>query len=537
MQNKKHVKTPQLNLEDLGTDHLEDALDADLIREALEDGESWDDELWEDDFRDVSKPAKKAQRPPKAKKQRRKKNREFLVVTYGFLALFLCLTIYLCYYVAYVSPTFITSSYNKRSSALSATTIRGDIFAADGTLLATSTVDENQNETRTYPQGEVFCHVVGYYYSGRSGLEKDANMLLLDSHEDYLEQFRLQLQGLKVQGDSVVTTLDTRMQTIAHDDIGNYCGAVIAMDPETGKILCMVSKPYFDPNTLEAQWEDVVNDAATSRLLNRCTQGLYAPGSTFKIVTALEYLREGGSVDDTFTCNGSHEENGVVFHCFNGTAHGTLSLYQAFAKSCNMTFGTIGMALDGKAYRKTAEQLYFNQDLPVRFSTYNKSTFDIDDKTASDLAFQTAFGQGHTLVTPLQMLMITAAIANDGVMMEPYLVDHSQNNQGVVIQQYEPKKVDTLLTTEEAQTLQSLMRGVVTEGTAKVLQSDVYDAYGKTGTAEFSSDKEEAHSWFVGYATNGEKKLAIAVIIEEGGRSSSLSIPVVKDIFDYYFAD
>ena len=252
-------------------------------------------------------------------RSKKTRNREFLVVTYSFLALFLALTIYLCYFIAYRSPTFITNSYNKRSSALSATTIRGDILAADGTVLATSTVDENQKETRTYPTGETFCHVVGYYMNGRSGLEKDANYLLLESHEDYGEQFENTVKGLKVQGDSVVTTLDTGMQTIAHDNIGNYSGAVIAMDPETGKILCMVSRPYFDPNTLEENWENILNDTSTSRLLNRCTQGLYAPGSTFKIVTALAYLRQGGSVEDTFTCTGSQEINGVTFHCFNSS--------------------------------------------------------------------------------------------------------------------------------------------------------------------------------------------------------------------------
>ena len=472
----------------------------------------------------------------KKHKKRHSRNREFLVVTYSFLALFLCLSGYLCYFIAYQSSDFITSSYNKRASALSATTIRGDILAADGTVLATSSVDENEEETREYPTGELFSHVVGYYYNGRSGLEKDANYLLLDSHEDYLEQFQYTLQGKKVQGDSVVTTLDTNMQQIAYNDMGNYNAAVIAMDPETGAILCMLSKPFFDPNTLKDQWEDVVGDASSSRLINRCTQGLYAPGSTFKIVTALAYLRQGGSLDDTFSCSGSKEVNGLTFHCYNGTAHGSMDLRKAFAKSCNVTFGTIGMNLDLDDYHKTAEDLLFNQDLPVQMNVYNTSSFDVDRNTASDLAFQTAFGQGHTLVTPLHMSMIVSAIANDGVLMKPYLIDHSQNMQGVVVKEFHPEKAKTLMTTEEAAQLQELMRGVVTSGTATALNSDLYEAYGKTGTAEFNADKEEAHSWYVGYATNGSKKLAIAVIVEEADRSSSMSIPVVKDIFDYYFS-
>ncbi|MCR5640560.1 MAG: penicillin-binding protein 2 [Lachnospiraceae bacterium] len=482
---------------------------------------------------------KKERQKQKKQQQKKKRNRnkEFLVVTYSFLALFLCMCGYLCYFIAYESPTFITSSYNKRGSALSATTIRGDIYAADDTLLATSTVDENQEESRSYPQGEMYSHVVGYYYNGRSGLEKDANYLLLDSHEDYLEQFQYTLKGLKVQGDSIVTTLDHGMQSIAYNNIGNYSGAVIAMDPKTGAVKCMVSRPFFDPNTLKENWEAVVNDASSSRLINRCTQGLYAPGSTFKIVTALAYLQQGGSVEDTFQCNGSKEINGVTFHCFNGTSHGALNLNRAFAKSCNITFGTIGMEMDKDAYRKTAEELLFNQKLPTRFTNCNTSSFDVDGDTADDLAFQTAFGQGHTLVTPVHMAMIVSAVANDGVLMEPYLVDHSQNNEGVVVKQFQPKKAATLMSPEEASTLSSMMRSVVTEGTATQLNSDVYEAYGKTGTAEFTADKEEAHSWFVGYATDGDKELAIAVIIEEGGTHSALSIPLTKQIFDYYFAD
>ncbi|MBP5265573.1 MAG: penicillin-binding protein 2 [Lachnospiraceae bacterium] len=473
----------------------------------------------------------------KKQNRRHSRNREFLVVTYSFLALFLCLCGYICYFIAYQSSNFITSSYNKRSSALSATTIRGDILSADGVVLATSTVDENEEETRVYPTGELFSHVVGYYYNGRSGLEKDANYLLLDSHEDYLEQFQYTLQGKKVQGDSVVTTLDAKMQQIAYDDMGNYNAAVIALDPKTGAILTMLSKPYFDPNTLQENWEDIVNDASSSRLINRTTQGLYAPGSTFKIVTALAYLRQGGSMDDGFTCSGSKEVNGLTFHCFNGTAHGSMDLRKAFAKSCNVTFGTIGMGLDLDEYHKTAEDLLFNQDLPVQMSVYNQSSFDVDHNTASDLVFQTAFGQGHTLVTPLHMSMIAAAIANDGVLMKPYLIDHSQNMQGIEVKTFRPERAKSLMTTEEAEQLQELMRGVITSGTGTALNSDLYEAYGKTGTAEFNAYKEEAHSWFVGYATNGEKELAIAVIVEEADRSSSMSIPVVKDIFDYYFAD
>ncbi len=469
-------------------------------------------------------------------KKRRSRNQEFLVVTYSFLALFLCLSGYICYFIAYQSSDFITSSYNKRASALSTTTIRGDIFAADGTVLATSSVDENGEETREYPTGELFSHVVGYYYNGRSGLEKDANYILLDSHEDYLEQFQYTLQGKKVQGDSIVTTLDTNIQQIAFNDMETKNAAVIAMDPETGKILCMLSKPYFNPNTLKENWDLVVNDAYSSKLMNRCTQGLYAPGSTFKIVTALAYLRQGGSLDDTFTCSGSKDVNGLTFHCYNGTAHGSMDLRKAFAKSCNVTFGTIGMGLDLDDYRKTADNLLFNQDLPVQMNNYNTSSFDVDHNTASDLVFQTAFGQGHTLVTPLHMAMIVSAIANDGVLMKPYLIDHSQNMQGILVKHFSPEKAKTLMTTEEAAQLQELMRGVVTSGTATALNSEMYDAYGKTGTAEFDDSKTDAHSWFVGYATNGNKQLAIAVIVEDAERGSSMSIPVVKDIFDYYFS-
>ena len=150
---------------------------------------------------------------------------------------------------------------------------------------------------------------------------------------------------------------------------------------------------------------------------------------------------------------------------------------------------------------------------------------------------QTAIGQGETLVTPLHMAMIASAVANDGVLMEPYDIDSIENKDGTQVKSYSGKEYGSILTEEEAAELQSLMRSVVTDGTGSKLQSDAYTAYGKTGTAEYSSDENSAHSWFVGYAESGDKKIAIAVIMEGAGSGSAHAVPTAKSVFDTYFSE
>jgi len=238
------------------------------------------------------KERKEANRKDKQKaKAKRARNKEFARVTYIFVALFLVLMGYITYFQVARSRDIIRSPYNARQDSYADRVVRGKILDKDGNVLAQTNVSEDGTETREYPYGNMFAHVVGYSVQGKSGLESVENFELLTSNAFFLEKIKNEFQDKKNMGDSVVTTLNLELQEAAYDALGNYKGAVVVMEPSTGKILAMVSKPDFDPNTVAENW-DFLNTDQDSVLLNRATQGQYAPGSTFKVVTALEYMRE-----------------------------------------------------------------------------------------------------------------------------------------------------------------------------------------------------------------------------------------------------
>ena len=467
------------------------------------------------------------------------KNKEFAVITYLFIALFIGLMAYMVYFQVVKSEDFINSPYNTRQDTFSDRIIRGDILSAEGNVLAETVTDSSGKESRNYPYGDMFAHVVGFSTNGKSGIESTMNFNLLRSHAFIVERVVNELQDKKSQGDSVVTTLNTTLQQTAYQALGNYNGAVIVMEPSTGKILAMVSKPDFNPNTIEEDWAAITaEDSEESVLLNRATQGLYPPGSTFKIITTLEYMKENPNYENySFDCVGSFEQEGVTIHCYDNKVHGTETLMDSFANSCNASYSSLGLSLDADALNKLCNQLLFNQKLPGNFET-SKSSFSLNGDDTDGMVMQTVIGQGETLVTPLHMLLITSAIANDGVLMKPYVVDHTQNENGVTVKNYKPSVSSTILTADEAGTMQDFMAEVVTDGTASCLNGQSYQAYGKTGSAEFSNTKGESHSWFVGYASREDKTdIAVAVIAEGAGAGSTVAVPVAKQVFDAYYAN
>ncbi len=464
------------------------------------------------------------------------KNHEYTVIAYLFFGLFLCMSAYFCYFMVFAGEDFINSPYNPRLSAITTANTRGDILSANGEILATTKIAGDGSEYRYYPYGREYAHVVGYDYGSKAGAEKDVNFKLVRSHDFILTRITNEVMGEKNIGDSAVLTVDSRIQDSAYNGISGNKGAAIAIEPSTGKVLCMVSLPDFDPNTISESWDSIVNDESSSVLLNRTTQGLYPPGSTFKILTALEYLNEGGNLNDPYSCTGEFTQDGLTIHCYHGTVHGDQTFLQAFGNSCNSTFSRVGLTLDLKSFASLGERLLFNRALPTRLSPVKKSQMKLASGADSAMIMETAIGQGETLVTPLHLCMLSAAIANKGVVKEPYVVDKIVNAGGSLVWPYMEKTYGSIFTGEETEVLRTLMRQVVTDGTGTDLNSDRYTAYGKTGTAEFSSNKNEDHSWFTGFAENGEKQIAVAVVIEGDGSAASRSVPVVRAIFDAYFA-
>ncbi|MCI8763636.1 MAG: penicillin-binding protein 2 [Lachnospiraceae bacterium] len=464
-------------------------------------------------------------------------NRNILLITYLMVGLFISMIGYFGYFLQVRGETVINNSYNARLDRFSDRIIRGELLSHDGRILARTEADEDGSERRVYPYGPLFAHSVGYSDHGKTGLEALANFYLLSSHMNLIEQTVNEFSGVKNIGDNVITTLDVDLQQTASDALGGRRGAVIVMEPDTGKILAMISRPEYDPNTLGADWDFLISGENTeAQLLNRSTQGLYPPGSTFKILTILEYIREHPDTwrEYTFDCDGIYECGDYTISCYHGNVHGHQTLEQAFANSCNGAFAALGQELDAGAMHDLAEQLLFNQELPLSLA-YSKGSFTMNTGADTWEILQTSIGQGNTQITPMHNAMITAAIANGGILMKPYLLERVESSAGEEVKQFLPESAGSLMTADEAEALSGLMRLVVTEGTGSAVRTDAYSVAGKTGSAEFETGRE-THAWFTGFAPAESPRLAVTVVVEEAGSGGQVAAPIARSIFDRYFS-
>lgn len=471
------------------------------------------------------------------------RNKFYTRVAYLFSALFLSLIVYMVYFNLQMADSLNNDPHNAKMDANTSQVIRGRIYSADQEILAATNVEEDGSESRIYPYSNIFSHVIGYNTLGKSGLEAIYNNDLMKSNSSIQDHIGSENNNTKLNGDNLVLTLDSRLQQAAYNALGAYRGAVVVMEPSTGKILAMVSKPDFDPNNIENEWEELNADDSRSPLLNRATQGLYPPGSTFKIVTALEYLREHPTdyQNYAYDCQGYTNNDDVTIKCYDYEVHGYEDLKSSFQHSCNTSFANIGLQSDLGQFRKLAEELLFNQKLPTILA-YSKSRFDLDEKSSAGDVMTTSIGQGNTLVSPFHMALITCAVANDGLLMYPYVVDRVENSKGVLVNQTEPMQYKELMSFSEAAVLKDFMQSVVEGGTASSLSGYGYTVAGKTGSAEYEVDgntgEEEnfsTHSWFVGFSNVEDPDIVVSIIAEDGGTGSSAAVPIAREIFNTYY--
>ncbi len=444
---------------------------------------------------------------------------------------------YIIYFQVAEAEKIVADAGNRRQDAMSDLVRRGDIVSSDGVVLAT-TEDHDGKDVRVYPYGELFSHVVGYNDYGRAGLELSMNFQLLNTHEDIVQQVKDDLRGRKKTGDKVITTLDYKLQSAASKALGNHKGAVVVMEPDTGRILAMVSKPGFDPNEMDRVWEEIhTEEGSTSTvLLNRATQGLYAPGSTFKIVTALQYLREHGANSDySYKCSGEDRFDNVKIICYDHRSHGEVDLEHSIGYSCNTSFANIGMnEINMNGLHSTAEDLLFNQEIPYDPGCL-KSSFTLDGTSDRNDIPQTVIGQGNTQITPLHNAMIMSAIANGGVLMKPYLVDSVQNDKGETVRSYKSSSVKSIMTTNEAKELAELLKAPAEYGTSSwKFKNYRHKIIGKTGTAEYD-EGGHCNSWFVGYSNPEDPDIVVSVVIEDSDSDGLSGVQVAGAIFETYY--
>lgn len=472
----------------------------------------------------------------KTKKNNGIHNGEIIGVSICVVALMLAMIWNIVDYMLHEKEDAINNSFNPRQELLANQNIRGSIYAADGDVLAKTRVAEDGTEQRYYPYANLFAHVVGYSTKGKTGIEYSENMKMITSHASLSNKIQNELNAEKNIGDSVITTLDVSLQKKAYEALGVYSGVIVVTEPSTGKILAMVSKPDFDPNEIATIWEELVEDDSSSVLLNRATQGMYPPGSTFKIVTALEYYRqnEGAVSDYHYQCGGKFSMDGNNIRCYHGQSHGSVDFARSFAKSCNSSFAKIGTSLDVASFQNTCRELLFNSEFKMEIP-YKQSQFALSVSDVTDAVMQTSIGQGKTQISPMHLNMITAAIANGGVCMTPYVVDRIESATGTVVKQNDPSQEKVMMTEDEAAFMTELMTGVVTSGTASKLDGLSYTAAGKTGSAEFSENKEDSHAWFTGFAPVENPQVCVTVIVESAGSGGDYAVPIAKRVFDEFF--
>ena len=406
---------------------------------------------------------------------------------------------------------------------------RGPIVVAGESVASSAPVDDPFGYQRSYLNGPLYAHVTGYYsvVYGRHAIEEWMNTELNGS-ADSLFYARLQdlVTGRQPLGASVELTIDPVVQQAAWDALGDQRGAVVAIDPATGAILAMVSKPSYDPNVLAshdmaavtAAWDALQADAGRP-MENRVIAGrTYPPGSTFKLITAAAAL-ESGYVPETEISAPLELQlplSSSVLRNFGGAScspTGIATLADALRISCNTAFAQLGIDLGDDVLRAQAEAFGFDAQLnvPMRVSP---SHFPADpDAPQTALS---AIGQYEVTVTPLQMAMVSAAIANGGTQMNPYLVANVRSQDLTVVDQTEPTELGRPISPATASALRDMMVRVVQSGTGRSAQISGVEVAGKTGTAQ-TSDDAAPHAWFTAFAPAEAPRVAVAVIVENGG--------------------
>ncbi|GGQ62533.1 peptidoglycan D,D-transpeptidase FtsI family protein [Streptomyces flaveolus] len=443
---------------------------------------------------------------------------------------------------------------NRRVAIERYATPRGDIIVDGKAITGHATTKGDFKYKRTYKDGAMWAPVTGYVSQayGATQLENiDDGILTGNDDRLFFRNTLDMLTGKKREGGNVVTTLSSAAQKAAYEGLKKQGGkgAVAAIEPSTGKILALASYPSYDPSTIagggEADgkaWNKIIEKNNPDKpMLNRALREVYPPGSTFKVVTAAAALEHGKytSADEKtdsplpWTMPGTTTPlpNEGDLPCENAT------LREALRVSCNTVFGKIGYDLGNDKMLETAKKFGFTEEqfVPVRSSA---SVFS-EDMNDSQVALS-SIGQFNTAATPLQMAMVTSAIANNGTLMKPYMVDELQAPNLDTIEKTDPQEMSKPLSPENAQILQSMMETVVKDGTGTNAQIDGVTVGGKTGTAQHGvENSENPYAWFISYAkTDGGSPVAVAVVIEDENASrddisgGGLAAPIAKSVME-----
>ena len=446
--------------------------------------------------------------------------------------LFMFMAVYLSLFGAFKSEELKKSVYNQRLYDRESKIERGTIYDRNGVVLAHT--DLSEGSERIYPYGDLYTHVIGYNSKmyGKSKIELSFNEYLSgEGAMGTAMNIASEAFGEEKKGMDLTLTIDHKLQKYSSDVLGNKKGCIIVMDAASGKIRAMVSKPTFNPSEplLSEEW-GTLTESEDSPFLARATGGLYAPGSTWKILSSVSVIRSGLE-EEIVNDEGKIIVGGREYTNSKEKAYGEITLTEAFYNSSNVYFAKMGSEIGKRGLSVYDDFLLgkdINTDMVIAGSTLSDKISKMSD---ADIA-STSIGQGKLQVTPLYTTMVASSVANGGKMVKPDIVEKAGRGNFTA---YEAKDevLTKPLTEAEAEKIKEMMALCVNKGTGRSAAISGLDVYGKTGTAQNETDK--SHDWFVGFAENDEgEKSVICVMLEYNGVGSSEAAAMAGRIFSYW---
>ncbi len=473
----------------------------------------------------------------------------FIVVLFGVLVGFTS------YWSVFDAKALKEQNANKRPLFEQQQIRRGRILAADGTVIAKSIgkgKGANLRYTRRYPEGSLYGHPIGYSFVqyGDSEFEQFHNDQLIGENSEF-ESILDEITGKTQEGNDIVTNLDAEAQRVALSDLeAAGFGAVVAIEPSTGEVKVMASNAPYNPNAVPENYSKLVKQNLATPLLNRATQGLYPPGSTFKVVTAAAGLESGAiTPETTIDAPGVLEVEGNALHNDFDEDFGPIALDTALTNSVNTWFAQLGQKVGQDRLFETMEKFGFNATPPIDLpddEVYNSGVYE-DNHTLGrnspvDLG-RLAIGQERLLATPLQIAMVAAAIANGGKLMKPQIWNRVIDPDGRVVDSLDPDEYSEPVSAKTAEELTTAMEGVVSEGTGTNAAISGVQVAGKTGTAETPGNKacgggvEQNQAWFMGFVPADNPKIAIAASVECTEQfGNDVAAPIFRDVAETILA-
>jgi penicillin-binding protein A len=471
-----------------------------------------------------------------------------IVRLYGLVAvLFALLVAFTSRWTVFEASSLRENPENQRRTLEQERIDRGAIVAADGTVLARSVRGSEGVYERTYPTGELFATPIGYSYLipeaelGSTGLEKYRNSELSGQSPTNLQSVLDQLQGKEAQGEKIVTTLQPAAQRAARAALGEHRGAVVALEPQSGAVTAMVSTPSYDPNALRSPSYRKQLEADGHSEDNRATQFGYAPGSTFKLVTATAAIDTGAYTPESLVSGPSPlTVSGFPLHNDDNVSYGPVTLKYALAHSINTVYAQVAEHVGKSTLAGYMERFGFDQkprlDFPADEMTasgeHEGETVLAPTSPKVDLG-RLGIGQDKLEVTPLQMAEVASAIADHGTLMVPHLTQRVVDAEGSTVQTVSPRVQSVVMKPSTAGAVRTMMEAVVEEGTGQAAQIPGVQVAGKTGTAQTQFGDAINNVWFVAFAPAADPRVAIAVTLEAvPGEGATFAAPVARAVIE-----